>query len=111
MGPGRGSWLDGARDFCAIRPAAEVGRCQPLPLRANPIYLGGAADWIGLWIVFEHASMLSIAAAAAVALGVHLFVMLYEEPTLRRKFGADYEAYCRNVSRLWPRMRGWDKPE
>src|SRR5215471_18936159 len=50
----------------------------------NPIYLGGAAGWIGLWIVFGHASLLSIAAVAAVAFGVHLFVILYEEPTLRR---------------------------
>jgi protein-S-isoprenylcysteine O-methyltransferase Ste14 len=77
----------------------------------NPIYLGGAAGWIGLWIVFGHANLLSIAAVAAVALGVHLFVILYEEPTLRRKFGADDEAYCRNVSRWWPRMKGWDKHE
>ena len=42
---------------------------------------------------------------AAVALGVHLFVMFYEEPTLRRKFGADYEEYRRNVRRWWPRLR------
>src|SRR5689334_23297854 len=53
----------------------------------NPIYLGGAAGWIGLWIVFGRANLLSIAAVAAIALGVHLFVILYEEPTLRRKFG------------------------
>src|SRR5215472_15359832 len=77
----------------------------------NPMYLGFAAGWVGLWIVFGHANLLSIAAVAAVALGVHLFVILYEEPTLRRKFGAAYEAYCRNVSRWWPRMKGWDKPE
>jgi len=77
----------------------------------NPMYVGFAAGWIGLWIVFEHANLLAIAAVAAVALGVHLFVILYEEPTLRRKFGAQYEVYCRNVSRWWPRLRGWDKPE
>jgi hypothetical protein len=29
---------------------------------------------------------------------------------LRRKFGAEYEAYCQNVSRWWPRLKGWDKP-
>jgi protein-S-isoprenylcysteine O-methyltransferase Ste14 len=38
-------------------------------------------------------------AVAAVALGVHLFVVLYEEPTLRNKFGTDYEEYCANVNR------------
>ena len=77
----------------------------------NPMYEGFAAGWIGLWIVFGHANPMAITAVAAVALGVHLFVLFYEEPTLRKKFGADYEEYCRNVSRSWPRVRGWDKPQ
>jgi protein-S-isoprenylcysteine O-methyltransferase Ste14 len=77
----------------------------------NPMYVGFAAGWIGLWIVFGHANLLAIAAVAAVALGVHLFVILYEEPTLRRKFGAEYEEYCRNVRRWWPLLKGWDKPD
>src|ERR1700734_808691 len=52
----------------------------------NPMYLGFAAGWIGLFVVF------------------------YEEPTLRGKFGPDYEAYCRNVNRWWPRVRAWKQP-
>jgi protein-S-isoprenylcysteine O-methyltransferase Ste14 len=32
-------------------------------------------------------------------------VKLYEEPTLRRKFGEDYAAYCRAVRGWWPRWR------
>ena len=71
----------------------------------NPMYLGFAVGWIGLWIVFGHPNPTLIAACAAVGLGVHLFVMFYEEPTLRRKFGLDYEAYCKNVRRWWPRLR------
>lgn len=74
----------------------------------NPMYLGFAVGWIGLWILFGYANWVAILVVAAVALGVHLFVVFYEEPTLRRKFGTDYEEYCRNVSRWWPRMRGWD---
>ncbi len=74
----------------------------------NPMYAGLAAGWIGLWIVFGHANPVAIATAAAVALAIRLFVLLYEEPTLRKKFGADYEEYCRNVSRWWPRVHGWD---
>jgi len=73
----------------------------------NPMYLGFATGWIGLWIVFGHPNPAVIAAVAAVALGVHLFVILYEEPTLRKKFGEDYEAYWRNVHRWWPRLRPW----
>jgi protein-S-isoprenylcysteine O-methyltransferase Ste14 len=76
----------------------------------NPMYLGFAAGWIGLWVIFGHANARLIAAVIAVALGVYLFVVFYEEPTLRGKFGAEYDEYRRNVGRWWPRLRGWDKP-
>src|SRR6476660_6680537 len=69
----------------------------------NPMYVGFAAGWIGLWVVFGRANPIVIASVAVAALGVHLFVIFYEEPTLRKKFGADYEDYCRNVRRWWPR--------
>jgi protein-S-isoprenylcysteine O-methyltransferase Ste14 len=74
----------------------------------NPMYVGFAAGWIGLWIVFGHASSTAILVVAAVALGVDLFVVFYEEPTLRKKFGKDYGSYCRNVSRWWPRIHPWN---
>jgi protein-S-isoprenylcysteine O-methyltransferase Ste14 len=77
----------------------------------NPMYVGFAAGWIGLWVVFGHASLLAIIAAIAVAVGVHLFVIFYEEPTLRKKFGADYEEYCRNVGRWRPRLRGSNRTQ
>jgi protein-S-isoprenylcysteine O-methyltransferase Ste14 len=77
----------------------------------NPMYAGFAAGWIGLWVVLGHANPAAIAAVAGIALVIHLFVVFYEEPTLRRKFGRDYEEYCRNVRRWWPRVRAWDKPQ
>jgi protein-S-isoprenylcysteine O-methyltransferase Ste14 len=75
----------------------------------NPMYVGFAVGWIGLWIVFGHANLYAILATLAVVLGIHLFVMFYEEPTLRRKFGADYEEYCRNVNRWLPRLQPWSR--
>jgi len=36
------------------------------------------------------------------AIGYHLFVRFYEEPTLRRKFGEEYVQYCAAVSRWLP---------
>ena len=77
----------------------------------NPMYLGFAAGWIGLWMIFGRARLAAIVAVTAVALGVDLFVMFYEEPTLRGKFGADYQEYCRNVRRWWPRLRPWSGPD
>src|SRR5579864_6808010 len=74
----------------------------------NPMYVGFAAGWIGLWIVFGHANWRAIAGVVAVALAVDLFVHFYEEPHLRKVFGADYEEYCRNVRRWIPRLRPWN---
>jgi protein-S-isoprenylcysteine O-methyltransferase Ste14 len=73
------------------------------------MYIGFGVGWIGLWVVFGHANHTALAAVAAVTLGVHLFVVFYEEPTLRKKFRADYEEYRRNVGRWWPRLRGSDR--
>lgn len=73
----------------------------------NPMYLGFILGWIGLWIVFGQANPIVIISAAAVILGVHLFVLLYEEPTLRNKFGPDYAIYCQNVRRWLPRFHPW----
>jgi protein-S-isoprenylcysteine O-methyltransferase Ste14 len=39
--------------------------------------------------------------------GWHLFVVLYEEPTLRKTFGAEYETYCTHVPRWIPRLTPW----
>jgi protein-S-isoprenylcysteine O-methyltransferase Ste14 len=38
-------------------------------------------------------------------LATHLFVTLYEEPDLRRRFGASYEAYLSRVPRWIPRLK------
>jgi len=75
----------------------------------NPMYVGFFVGWLGLWVVFGRADMGAILVALAVVVGVALFVQLYEEPTLRRMFGAEYEEYCRNVRRWLPRMRAWSK--
>jgi protein-S-isoprenylcysteine O-methyltransferase Ste14 len=75
----------------------------------NPMYSGFFVGWLGLWVVFGQASLGAIVGASLAVLGVALFVVLYEEPTLRRMFGADYEEYCRNVPRWVPRMRPWEK--
>lgn len=77
----------------------------------NPMYVGFATGWIGLWIVFGHADPVAIATVAAVAAGLHLFVVFYEEPILRKKFGGSYLDYCQNVRRWWPRWRPWNKQD
>lgn len=76
----------------------------------NPMYLGFFTGWAGLWAIFGRVSVEAIALTAVAVTGVNLFVMFYEEPRLRRVFGAKYEEYCRNVRRWVPRLHPWMQP-
>lgn len=67
----------------------------------NPIYIGAVLVLLGEAWLFTSLALLVYAAAAAVF--CHLFVVLYEEPTLRRRFGAAYDSYTREVPRWLPR--------
>ena len=73
----------------------------------NPMYVGFFAGWCSLWAVYGEANRRSLIVALVALAIAELFVRLYEEPTLRAKFGADYEEYCRNVPRWIPRLRAW----
>ncbi|HYK82472.1 MAG TPA: isoprenylcysteine carboxylmethyltransferase family protein [Gemmatimonadales bacterium] len=72
----------------------------------NPMYLGALVVLIGfgLW----HASWSMILVALPAAALAHLFVVLYEEPTLRRRFGPQYVAYSALVNRWVPKPPGRD---
>jgi protein-S-isoprenylcysteine O-methyltransferase Ste14 len=73
----------------------------------NPMYVGFFAGWMGLWVVFGSANRAALLVLLVATAAVVLFVKFYEEPTLRKMFGADYEAYCLNVPRWIPRLRPW----
>jgi protein-S-isoprenylcysteine O-methyltransferase Ste14 len=75
----------------------------------NPMYLGLVTVIVGQALLFGQFSLLVYAAAwwATTASFVHW----YEEPTLARQFGAEYEAY-RNAVPAWrPRLRPWTRTE
>jgi protein-S-isoprenylcysteine O-methyltransferase Ste14 len=74
----------------------------------NPMYLAVMAAIVGQALLLGQPRLLGY--AGIVALGVVSFVWLYEEPTLRRQFGAEYEAYRRAVPGWWPRFRPWTGP-
>lgn len=69
----------------------------------NPMYVGVTLTLFGEATFYQSLRILRY--AVAVWCLFHLFVLLYEEPTLRRKFGAEYEEYCKSVRRWIPRMR------
>jgi protein-S-isoprenylcysteine O-methyltransferase Ste14 len=67
----------------------------------NPMYVTVATALIGESLFFE--TWLLAGYLAFFWLTIHLFVLLYEEPTLRGKFGESYEEYLRAVPRWIPR--------
>lgn len=68
----------------------------------NPIYVAVVTMVAGEALVFG--APVLIAYAALVWLVLQGFVVFYEEPILRRDFGAHYEDYCLNVPRWIPRL-------
>ena len=96
---------------------AVTGRGTPAPIDApkrlvtrgpyrvarNPMYVGMLLMLAG-WLALYQTALLGVYAAAC-ALGVHLWVIFYEEPHLRKTFGAEYGDYCTRVGRWLPRLR------
>ena len=74
----------------------------------NPMYVAVLATIIGQGLLFGNIRVLEY--GALVWLGFTIFVMLYEEPTLRATFGAEYEEFCAAVPRWIPRLRTEPRP-
>jgi protein-S-isoprenylcysteine O-methyltransferase Ste14 len=86
-----------------IDPPKELVITGPYRYVRNPIYVGVLLIFLGHFLWFGYWTLLIYAASALT--GVHFFVISYEEPTLKRKFGATYEEYLRQVPRWIPKVR------
>jgi protein-S-isoprenylcysteine O-methyltransferase Ste14 len=109
---GAGFYLRCAWDF------VDAGHGTPAPIDApkqlvvrglyrlvrNPMYVGVLLCVGGEALLFGSARLLLYAALLLVCF--HTFITAYEEPTLRRLFGASYEQYCVAVPRWVPRGLG-----
>jgi len=74
----------------------------------NPMYLAVGAAIAGQGLLLGRAVLFGW--LAVFALLVVSFVRLYEEPTLARRYGAQYDAYRRAVPAWLPRRRPWEGP-
>jgi protein-S-isoprenylcysteine O-methyltransferase Ste14 len=72
----------------------------------NPMYLAVGAIIVGQALMLGQPVLLLYATGFAVA--VAAFVHWYEEPTLSRQFGRQYEDYRREVPGWWPRRKPWN---
>ena len=96
---------------------ATFGRGTPAPIDApkrlvarglyrvtrNPMYVGVLSVILG-WAI-RYRSVVLLLYALGLWGCFQAFILLYEEPHLRRVFGAEYEAYRARVGRWLPRGR------
>lgn len=69
----------------------------------NPMYLAVLAVILGQALLLGRPVLLGYAAVVGAAFTG--FVHGYEQPTLARRYGTQYEAYRRSVPGWWPRLR------
>ncbi|MBI3696869.1 MAG: isoprenylcysteine carboxylmethyltransferase family protein [Acidobacteria bacterium] len=92
-GRGTPAPFDAPRRFVAAGPYRYV---------RNPMYIAGCFLLAGFG--FYERSPSIVLFSLPWLLIAHLFVIGYEEPTLRDKFGSEYEDYCRIVPRWIPKL-------
>ena len=91
-----------------IAPPDRLVVTGPYRRVRNPMYVAVVALILGQVALFADLRLAPY--AIVVWLAFHLFVLIYEEPTLRRAFPQDYAAYTAAVPRWRPRLRPW-RPE
>ena len=75
----------------------------------NPMYVAVLGLIAGQALLFGNRDLLLY--AAVVWMAFQIFVLLYEEPVLRKTYAAEYEEFCRNVPRWIPRLSAWHTPQ
>ena len=71
----------------------------------DPMYVAVIAVILGQALLFGDTRVLAYTLIPWLA--AHFFVLVYEEPTLRKTFGAEYETFSANVPRWIPRLTPW----
>jgi protein-S-isoprenylcysteine O-methyltransferase Ste14 len=72
----------------------------------NPMYVAVVTLILGQSLLFGNIQLFEY--GAAIWLAFHLFVLVYEEPTLPATFEGEYQLYCAKVRRWIPSPRPWN---
>lgn len=97
--------LQGLGTPAPVAPTKHLVVTGPYRHVRNPMYVAVAAIIFGQALMF---ASLTLALYGLIAwLTTAVFVMVYEEPTLRRQFGEEYAAYCAHVGPWIPRLTPW----
>ncbi len=82
-------------------PPVEFVAVGPYRYLRNPMYLGALCVIAGVGLVLKSPAIVLL--APVFGLAAHLFVLVYEEPALESRFGANYRNYKASVHRWLPR--------
>lgn len=94
LGRGTPAPFDPPREFVVVGPYRWT---------RNPMAIGALTLLFGFGLTNRSPGMLGLAVVFTLAL--YLFVTLYEEPELKRRFGSSYEQYLESTPRWIPRFR------
>lgn len=92
--------LEGRGTPAPFDPPRKLVSRGPYRFVRNPMYIGAGLALGGASLFYESIHLLGYTALFFVV--THVFVVLYEEPVLRRNFGGDYDRYRRAVRRWLP---------
>jgi protein-S-isoprenylcysteine O-methyltransferase Ste14 len=88
-----------------VAPTRRLVVGGPYRYVRNPMYLAVVAVIVGQALLLGQPGLLAYAAVVGGATAA--FAHGWEEPTLYRQFGGEYEAYRRAVPAWWPRRHPW----
>ena len=108
--------LDPLLILYAIGLFRKIGRGTPVPTEPakkiintglyryarNPLYIAHMFSFLGIFFIFGHSLLLGYVFLSF--FGWYIYVTRFEEPKLRKRFGKEYEAYCRMVPRWGVRL-------
>ncbi len=85
--------------------AAQLVTCGCYAYSRNPLYVANALLWFG--IAALTGIPLLLIPVFLILVFQYYAIVLAEEEYLRKKFGEEFETYCRNVPRFLPQLRPW----
>ena len=88
-----------------VFPTRHLVITGPYRYVRNPMYVAVVSTILGQGLLLGNARLLEY--GGLVWLLFHLFVVIYEEPTLKASFGSEYTAFCADVPRWIPRLTPW----
>jgi protein-S-isoprenylcysteine O-methyltransferase Ste14 len=94
--------VEGLGTPAPIYPTDRLIVSGPYRFVRNPMYIGVVAIILGQALLLGDVRL--VVYGAIIWLACHVFVVTYEEPVLRRRYGAQFEEYCMQARRWLPRL-------